>query len=478
MSFSGWPKTLGQGIARARARHLLLAAAILHLILAIVIALAGRFALLSNLFDENGISGAFAFDSFLYRRKSVELVDALVRGSFVDWFNAPLPLHVKLYSLSFAVLHPLFGFTMLSVEPLNLLYYLLILVLVYKLCAEVFERRAALLAATVIALWPSFLLHTTQLLRDPLFIVAMLTLLLVITRWLTREHTVRRGLAEGLAAAVASALVWLTRYNMWMVIISIILLGITFLIARQWRARVWLAGNVAGAFVLLVALALVPSVVGRFLQPDSFFSPDQTTLRELPSNFVPCPDDVRSGAQTSPEQEQAAWSRLRERANGAVAALGRLRRRFIISYFDAGSNIDPCVKLETVGDLLRFLPRATAHGFFAPYPNMWLKSGSSVGLSGRLLSGVETLLMYVIELLACVGLWTGRRRLPVWLIALSAAGGIILLGLVVVNVAVLFRLRYFFLMLLIVLASGGVQRILSLRHSKRSDADADTVIAG
>jgi hypothetical protein len=459
---------------RARPRYLLLAAAVLHLALTIAIALAGRFALLSNLFDANGISGAFAFDSFLYRQKSYELVDALMRGSFGDWFNAPLPLHVKLYSLSFAVLSPVFGFTMLSVEPLNLLYYLLILVLVYKLCAEVFERRAALLAATAIALWPSFLLHTTQLLRDPLFIVAMLLLLLVITRWLLREHTLRRGLAEGLVAAAASAVVWLTRYNMWMVIISITLLGIVFLIVRQWRGRVWLLGNVAGALLLLVALALVPSVVGRFLQPDSFFSPNQTQLRALPSNFVPCPDEPRSGAQTSLTQPQTAWSRLRARADGAVAGLGKLRRRFIISYFDAGSNIDPCVKLETVGDLIRFLPRATAHGFFAPYPDMWLRPGSSVGLSGRLLSGVETLVMYLIELLAIVGLWTGRRRLPVWLIALSAAVGIISLGLVVVNVAVLFRLRYFFLMLLIVLAAGGVQHILSLWHSKRSDADAST----
>jgi Dolichyl-phosphate-mannose-protein mannosyltransferase len=476
MALSGWPRLFGQGIVRARARYLLLAAAVLHLALTITIALAGRFALLSSLFDENGISGAFAFDSFLYRRKSVELVDALMRGSFSDWFYAPLPLHVKIYSLSFAVLSPLFGFTMLSVEPLNLLYYLLILVLVYKLCAEVFERRVALLAATAIALWPSFLLHTTQLLRDPLFIVAMLLLLLVITRWLLREHTLRRGLAEGLAAAGASAVVWLTRYNMWTVIIGITLVGVTFLIVRQWRSKVWLVGNIAGALVLLVALALVPSVVGRFLQPDSFFSPNQAALRVLPSTFVPCPDEGRSGEQTSLQQPQGAWSRLRARADGAVASLSKLRRRFITSYFDAGSNIDPCVKLETVGDLLRFLPRATANGFFAPYPDMWLKSGSSVGLSGRLLSGVETLLMYLIELLAIFGLWTGRRRLPVWLIALSAVGGIISLGLVVVNVAVLFRLRYFFLMLLIVLAAGGVRQILSLRNSKRSDTD--TAIAG
>lgn len=467
MSLSSWPKLFGQGIRRARPLYLLAAAAVLHLALSIVIALVGRFALFSNMFDANGISGAFAFDSFLYRLKSVELVDALARGNFAGWFYSPLPLHVKLYSLSFAVLHPLFGFTMLSVEPLNLLYYLLILVLVYKLCAEVFERRAALLAAVTIALWPSFLLHTTQLLRDPLFIVAMLVLLLVITRWLLREHSWQRGLAEALAAAAASAIVWLTRYNMWVEIVGIALLGIVFLMVRQWRGRRLLARNVAGALLLLIAMSIVPFVVGKFLQPDSFYSPD-TGSRELPLTFVPCPDEAPPAIAPS----QTVWSRLRAVADRKVSDLGKLRRRFTTSYFDAGSNIDPCVKLETVGDLLRFLPRATAHGFLAPYPYMWLKRGSSVGLSGRLLGGVEMLLMYLIELLAIVGLWTERRRLPVWLLALSAVGGIVSLGLAVVNVAVLFRLRYIFLILLIVLGARGASRVLSVWHAKRENARA------
>jgi hypothetical protein len=141
--------------------------------------------------------------------------------------------------------------------------------------------------------------------------------------------------------------------------------------------------------------------------------------------------------------------------------MGAIRRRFAIAYSNAGSNIDACVPLWSVADMVRYLPRGVANGFLAPYPNMWLGAGSSVGFSGRLLSGLEMLFMYLIELLAIPGLWEGRRRLPVWLLALFAATGIVALGLISVNVAVMFRMRYVFWMLLILLGAGGATRILS-----------------
>ena len=77
-----------------------------------------------------------------------------------------------MYSLSQALFSHWASFNVFSIEPLNLTYYLLILFLVYRLTKTIFERRAAVLALTVVALWPSFLMHTTQLLRDPLLIVA------------------------------------------------------------------------------------------------------------------------------------------------------------------------------------------------------------------------------------------------------------------------------------------------------------------
>lgn len=462
-----WAELAGKRIASVRCRSLLLAAGILHVALCVLIALVGRFNLLPNLFDSNGISAALAFDSLYYRRKAIELVATLASGHVADWCNAPLPFHVKLYSLSFAVLSPLFGFTMLSVEPLNLFYYLLTVILVFKLGEEVFDRRAGLLASAIVALWPSFILHTTQLLRDPLFIPMMLSLVLVMTRWLTRAHRLRRALMEALAGALASAIMWLTRYNIWKMIVGFVLLGGALLIVRQIRERRWLAGNVAGAALLLIMMVNIPFVLGKFLPSDAFTSPPPTAEELLRYSGARCPDETTEGAATLTE-ESGAWSRWRARADRAAASLGKFRRKFAMFYADAGSNIDVCVRLNSVNDLVRYLPRAAAHGFFAPYPDMWVKSGSTVGLSGRLLSGIETLLMYLIELLAILGLWKGRRRLPVWFIFLIATVAIIAHGLVVANVAVLFRLRYVFWMLLIILGAGGAMRYLSPPVSKRS----------
>ena len=63
--------------------------------------------------------------------------------------------------------------------------------------------------------------------------------------------------------------------------------------------------------------------------------------------------------------------------------------------------------------------------------------------------------MYAVEALALVGLWRGRGRLPVWLLASVAACGVTALGLVFVNVGALYRMRYVFMALLIIVAAGA-----------------------
>ena len=89
------------------------------------------------------------------------------------WANWPNQLHVRLYSLPHALVSRWVSFNILTIEPLNLIYYLAILVFVFKIAAAIFDYRTGLIAAASVALWPSFLLHTTQLLRDPLLILAV-----------------------------------------------------------------------------------------------------------------------------------------------------------------------------------------------------------------------------------------------------------------------------------------------------------------
>ena len=133
------------------------------------------------------------------------------------------------------------------------------------------------------------------------------------------------------------------------------------------------------------------------------------------------------------------------------------RRAGFRSYTSQATNIDEDVQFKSTGDVVRYVPRAFVIGFFAPFPNMWIESGS-FGRAPRLASGLETLVMYFVYIVAGICVWRERRNLKMWLVFLVATIGILALGLVVVNAGALFRIRYVFWMMLIVIAARGITR--------------------
>src|SRR6185503_15358325 len=163
---------------RRPSRYLLLAAAI-HVALATTIFLAGHFRLFPNTFDQNGIAITFAIDGTTYQRIAGNLVEEWQRNGFTAWLNAKAPLHSRLHSLSFVIFGKLLGHNILAAEPLNLSYYLAILICIYFLGREVFNARAGFVAAAIVGLWPSFLFHSTQLMRDSLAILCFLVMMVV-----------------------------------------------------------------------------------------------------------------------------------------------------------------------------------------------------------------------------------------------------------------------------------------------------------
>jgi hypothetical protein len=134
------------------------------------------------------------------------------------------------------------------------------------------------------------------------------------------------------------------------------------------------------------------------------------------------------------------------------------RRAGFRFYKTHASDIDSEVRFYSTGDIVRFIPRALVIGFFAPFPNMWLQTGS-FGIAGRLLSGLEMLVMYALYLAVGFCLWRERRNMKMWFLFLVAAIGMLALGLVVVNAGALFRIRYVFWMLLIVIAAEGITKL-------------------
>jgi hypothetical protein len=247
--------------------------------------------------------------------------------------------------------------------------------------------------------------------------------------------------------------------------IATVVLAAAMLVLRQFRQPHFQRANVVGMALLAVLSVGVTRVIPKFKKPI-----------ELPSAV----DITRQDNASSRELKTVAARPLGAQASNPWARfavrVGKMRQEFVIQYPDSGSNIDSEVQLSSMADIVRYLPRAAMIGFFAPFPNMWFATGGQVGSAGRLVSGAETLAMYVVEGLAIIGLGSNARKdrvtrgrdFSVWLLALVAALGMISLGLVVINVGTLYRLRYAFLILLIILASGGAVQTLDWYSKKRS----------
>ena len=196
--------------------------------------------------------------------------------------------------------------------------------------------------------------------------------------------------------------------------------------------------------ILLSALAL-PKVIPHFRLPDKV---PATTRQRNPT------------IGNAPSTEQGRWS--------VVTRVGTLRHRFIYRYGQSGSSVDTDVELNGLGDVVRYLPRAATIGFLAPFPRMWLIPGDYVGLTGRLVAGVEMVSVYFCLVFVAVTVFYERKRLSVWFQLVVSALGCIALGYVVVNVAALYRMRYAYFILLTILAARGFQ-IARERLRKRTN---------
>lgn len=410
-------------------------AGVFHVALTTIIFLTGHFQLLPGFFDSNGIGMTFAIDGGTYRRLASDMATHLQTFGVSPWLEVKAPLHCRLYSIAFAVVGRLVGHNILAAEPLNLFYYLATLTVVYFLGREIFNARAGFLAAAIVGLWPSFLLHSTQLIRDPLAILCLLSLLLVLTLLLNRELAWRQASALGAAGVVLVTVFWVARGNMWNAVVVAVSLTLILLLLRMIRERRFLARNVIVLLVIVIATLFVPSRL------------ESTTLggHRAPATPLALP------SSSQPAPPEGVWTR-------AINQI-RDRRGGFRHYSAQESNIGGDVQLTSASDILRFVPQAAIIGFLAPFPRMWFEAGS-YGAAGRLLSGAETLAMYFLYLTAGICLWRERRRLAMWLIFLTATAGLIGLGLVVVNAGALYRLRYVFWIMMIVTAAQGIYLIV------------------
>jgi hypothetical protein len=431
----------------AHARRILGAAALFHLVIAVLLCIAARSHLAPGVIRDNGVINAIGLDGHEYAANAARLTATLRAGGIASWAHTPALPHERALSLTFLVLAPVFGFTTLAAEPLNLACYLLIVMLAYAITRELASPRAATAAAAVVGCWPSLLLHTTQFLKDPLFIAGALLLVFLVLTWLTRNYD--RAAAARAAAVMLCAIVLLLliRSKFAIVVVAIAGFGLLLLIvtmAAERRMRVW---NLVCAIATLMIGVLMLGASMRGMSRTKQF-----------------PAVVRGESKTAQSGVNVptviTWRERGGFVDEAAVALGSKREQFNLSNQLGASGIDDAVEIRSTSDVMRYLPRAAAIGLWAPFPRMWLQRGRAVGSGGRLVSAAETLAMYAFELLALCAVVIPPRRVPAALLLLVATFGVTMLALVVSNVGTLYRFRYSFW---IVFIAGGIAGLEKLR---------------
>lgn len=414
-------------------------ASVLHVSVTFVTFAIGRAGVAPGQFDRNGF-GTFASDSRLYQEDVTSLTEKLKSLGFKGWVSAVAPLHLKFYSLSHFFFSSWTRPNVLTVEPLNLLYYLAVLALVYNLASTVFCRTTGIFSMVIVALWPSFLIHTTQLVRDPLLIVAVLFLIIATTNWLIKDGSLCRGLIDTSLGVSAILTIWIVRLAMWDAVRLIYVGALVLLLVRILRHRRMLVGHIVCAFVSGAAIVLVPT----------WDSLNSHRRREVDVGPLLAEKVV----------SLTLWERI-----------GKRREEFADLRNDpaasAASNVDEDIRFDTFGHIINYLPRAIMIGFWAPFPNMWFERGSQVGRTGRMIAGLETFVTYILEILALIGLWHNRKSMAAWFLFGTTIAGMTALGMIVLNIGSLYRFRYPYLMLLVMLAASGAVHLKKKLQDRR-----------
>ena len=126
--------------------------------------------------------------------------------------------------------------------------------------------------------------------------------------------------------------------------------------------------------------------------------------------------------------------------------------------FNSGSKIDSDITFKNFIDVLMHSPRALQIGFLTPFPSHWIEIGKETGLMGRIISGVETIIWYVVIIgflfLIIRNMSILEPLLPVLILATTI---IVLLGYIVPNIGTIYRMRQGFLIPFFIFGVHGVE---------------------
>jgi hypothetical protein len=454
-------------------KRFLLFIGILHVITTLLLAVIGGTSIARPLHNEEG-TWFFAQDSRVYIDNSKRLATTLEKGGLTAWLRESAPLNDKVFGL----VYKLTGSSLATALLINTPLYLMLLALIFFLGRELFGRVAGSYAMIGVALVFSYFVHSTQILRSTVAVPGHLMFVLGLLTIFRKNISNSKLIFGVLTAFIGHLIIYNLRSQM--LIINLVFTGFVAIVTTC----LWLFNRRAWRHQALGILVLM----GLLAMTNLIFNVRARTFSVAPSNTgsgsVSLIDEVVVMPPTRSQAAQTVWQAerpktpLKEEASteenspkivhyikSYFGYLINAREGFRQGYPHSTSNIDTDRELRTAKEFLSYIPRALQIGLAAPFPSMWMKRGRETGHVGRLIAGIEMIYIYGALLLVGRCLWIERNDLRVWMLFGYALWGLLIHALAITNIGCLYRQRYFFWFLFIVLASQGLNSLKSDRKS-------------
>ncbi len=382
--------------------------------------------------------GLIEGDSAYFHSVAVDLAGRIQMHGWSEWSLYPATGATGNVAL-LAILYVLFGVDPSLMVPINAALHALTGTLFYLLGRMIWPGRvgtlAGVLAGTLFVVFPSALNWYGQIHKDGFAIAGIA---LILTGWVAAEtgqpRNWRMPVVLGLTLSGIALIVFVRPYNL-----SLVLAGVTLMLATKlallWQNR----KSVEYRYGLFLQLALVAAVgLALYLAPRA--AADEQNYAEW---------NQKSG-EAHWQWQASSW--FPEKLDRYVEVLARTRAGLVENNLriQAGSLYDAAVLPASTLQVMAYVPRALQISLFAPFPSLWLEKLSAT----RLLSVAETVVWYLIAPGVLLALWLGRSRAMFALLAFSLAL-MTVYGITLANIGTLYRIRYLYLLLLMLVGLAG-----------------------
>lgn len=384
-------------------------------------------------------------DSVSFHHFAVELAGKMHREGVSVWSLDPIAdCNMQPATLA-AISYYLFSPNLWAVIPYNAILHALSGCILFYMAFRLLKTHwQAVIASLPFVVFPSSITWYGQLHRDGLFIIGSYLACLCIFLLTSSKLTPKRITISILCVLLAMVCMFASRDEALPILVLVVGVWLGILILF----KIWMTLTV-GSFNknLIVGLAVI-TVFGS----SAVFS----LLSE--------------GASTLPQHFENKWKKdawVPGFMEWRVQEMAMRRQLFYDMHPDSGSNIDADKPLTSFSRVLLYIPRAIQVAYLAPFPKTWFGQGVRGRTFQRRISGLEMSFSYLIMLGLPLSLFYFRKNLQFWSILFFSSVMVLPFAIAIPNVGTLYRIRYGFFMLVVMLGVVGWFSFINHYRNKR-----------